>query len=439
MNITKKHISRRMMLRGLGAAVALPFLDAMVPALTAQARTAAAAQFRLGCVYLPHGVLLERWTPRTTGSGFEFTPQLKPLESFKEQVTVVSGTALQNVGSVHLTASAMWLSGVPPKRTEAADVGLIKTVDQLVADKIGQDTALPSMELGINDMTGAIGACDGGYSCLYMNVLSWRTPTTPMPWEINPRVVFERMFGDTGTPAERLARIRYRRSLLDSITDAASRLQTTLGSTDRTLVAEYLDNIREVERRIENLEKQAESTVPVPDAPTGVPQSYEEHVTLMYDLAALAFQADITRVFTFSLATEGNQIPYPWIGVRDGHHSVSHHRNEEARKDVAAKIHLYHYELLARFVEKLRATPDGDGNLLDHSLLLYGSGMSDANIHRRDTLPAVVIGGAAGRVKGWRHLAHPQFTPLANLHLAIAQKAGVEIDSFGDSNGKVDL
>jgi hypothetical protein len=438
MIITRSHLSRRAVLRGLGTAVSLPLLDAMVPALTAQDRTAAKAPLRFGAVYFPHGVNAPWWIPATEGRDFDFPLVLKSLEPFRSQLTVVSGLDQPNI-SIHLTASASFLNGAPPKKTESEDVGSDVTLDQLVAARIAGDTPFPSLELGTEDMSGSIGACEGGYSCLYFNVLSWRTKSSPLPMELNPRALFERMFGDSGQAQGRLERMRYRRSVLDAITEGARRLQRQLGASDQHVLADFLDNVREVEQQIQKAEQRLGSNPDLPPAPAGIPDSYDEHVKLMYDLAALALQADLTRVFTFMVSHEGSQIPYPQVGVTEGHHSVSHHRDDPERMAAWGRIGTYHAELFARFLEKLRATPDGDGNLLDHSMVLYGSGLSNANVHAKNDLPCLVAGGAGGRHGGNRHLRYPRATPWSNLLVALGQKAGLEVERIGVSNGTVDL
>ena len=439
MIVKKTHLSRRTVLRGIGGtAVALPFLDAMVPALTAQAKTAAAPRLRFGAVYFPHGTMPEYWVPKTTDPGFELPELLKPLEPFRDQVTVVSGMSCPDL-TTHLSASAMFLNGAPPKKTESEDVGTEVTVDQLIAGKIGADTVFPSLELGTEDMSGAIGACESGYSCIYFNALAWRTKTTPLPMELNPRVLFERMFGDTGSAAGRLSRMELRRSILDSITFGARRLQTKVGAADRRVLSDYLDNVREVERQIQRAEQQVGSNGDVPEAPAGIPESYDEHLKLMYDLAALALRADVTRVFSFMTSHEGTMRGYPQLGVLEGHHSISHHRDDPERIRQWQRIAAYHAQAFAKFVGTLHSIPDGDGNLLDQTMLLYGSGMSNANPHSKENLPNVIVGGACGRIRGNRHLAYPRLTPHGNLLVAVAQKAGLDVEKLGLSNGRVDL
>jgi len=436
--ITKNRLSRRTVLRGVGAAVSLPLLEAMIPALAPRGFAASVQPLRFGAVYFPHGVNAPWWIPKKVGSDFEFPVVIKSLEPFRNQVNVISGLDQPNI-SIHLTASGSFLNGSPPKKTEAEDVALAVTIDQLIADRVAGDTPFRSLEMGTEDMSGSIGACEGGYSCLYFNVLSWRTKTDPLPMELNPRALFERMFGDTGAPEGRAVRMQYRRSVLDSLVEGAKRMQGLVGAHDRNTINDYLASVREVEVQIQNAEHRLGSGPEIPSAPAGIPDSYDAHVKLMYDLAALALQADITRVFTFMVSHEGSQIPYPQVGVTEGHHSVSHHRDDPERMAAWGKIGTYHVELFARFLEKLRSIKDGDGNLLDHSMLLYGSGLSNANVHAKNDLPCVVAGGAGGRIKGNRHLQYPLATPWSNLLVGLAQAAGVETERVGVSNGVVAL
>jgi hypothetical protein len=438
MFITKRHLPRRTVLKGIGATLALPLLESMIPARTLLARTAAAPSPRLGFIYVPHGAVMAQWTPATEGAGFEFTRILQPLEPFRERLNVVSGLGQKaaDTSAVHSLSPTTWLSGVRPKPTQGRDAYAGVTADQIAAQHIGQDTILPSIELATEDHSGLIGACDRDYGCIYMNTLSWRTPTTPLPMEINPRKVFERMFGQGGTAADRQARTEQDRSILDAITTQASDLQRRLGPQDRAKVGDYLDNVREIERRIQMAgsgDGGAELVLPV--APAGIPFSYEEHVKLMYDLLTLAYQANITRVFTFMVAREVSNRTYPQVGVHEGHHAVSHHQNRAEKLEKNARIQSYHVGLLAYFLEKLQSTPDGDGSLLDHSTLLYGSNMSNSNAHDHFPLPNLVIGGGGGRLKGGRHLKYPDHTPMANLLLGMLDKTGVAVDTLGDSTG----
>jgi len=439
MFISKLSLPRRTFLRGMGVALGLPLLDSMVPALTAMSKTAANVKPRLGFVYVPHGVIMDDWTPKTAGADFEFTPILKPLEPFRSSLTVVSNLSapLQNTGS-HAAASGSWLTGLAPKRTDGPDFRAGTTIDQVVAQHLGQDTTFPSMEVATEDFTGLVGACDPGYSCNYMNTLVWQTPTTPLPMEINPRVVFDRMFGGGATREERIARIHADESVLDLVKADLADLGGGLGAADRLRLDEYLSHVREVERRIQLTEKQADSQLAIPTAPVGVPESFEEHASLLYDLLALAYEADLTRVFTFMTAREVSQRTYPQIGVTEPHHSISHHGNRPEKIAGHARINNYHMQLFAKFLARLGSTPDGDGSLLDHSLIVYGSGMSNGNGHTPTPLPFAMVGGLNGRLKGNRHLVLPE-QPSANAMLTIAHLYGVPIDAFGVSTSPVEL
>ncbi len=416
----------------------------MIPALTAQTRTAAAPKLRLGFVYVPHGAVLDKWTPIGDGTNFQFNQIMAPLEPFKQQLVIVSGLANKAAesqgdgGGDHARSGPSFLSGVHPKRTEGEDVRAGITADQIAAQHISQDTPLPSLELGTED-TGLVGVCDVGYSCAYMNSIAWRSPSLPLPMEINPRVVFERLFGDGSNAAERAQRKTEDRSILDSVTREAAQLNSGLGQRDRTIVTEYLDNVREIERRIQKAEAQVASQVEVPDSPIGVPESFDEHAKLMFDLQVLAYRAEITRVSTFMLARDLSQRTFPQIGVPEPHHSVSHHGNNPIQIAKLAKINTYHASLMAYFFDKLRATPDGDGNLLDHSMIMYGSSMSNPNEHNHFPLPLLVAGGGAGQLKGGRHLKFPERTPIANLLLAVLDKSGIHMDTLGDTTGKLEI
>jgi hypothetical protein len=441
MFITKKHLSRRTFLQSAGATLALPFLESMVPAMTAQAATNSGT--RLAFIYLPHGAIMDRWTPKTEGRDFEFTPILKPIEPFRDYVNVVSGLGHKAADStaVHSLSPTTWLSGVRPKPTQGPDAYAGITADQIAAEKIGQDTVLPSMELATEDHSGLIGECDRDYGCIYMNTLSWRTPTTPLPMEINPRKVFERMFGQGSNAAERLARKEQDRSILDSFRQQANDLQKKLGARDQNTLTDYLESVREIERRIQRTGiEQSHPDVTLPAAPAGIPYSYEDHIKLMYDLLVLAFQSNVSRVITFMVAREISNRTYPQVGVPDGHHAISHHQNRADKMDKNVKIQTYHMGLLAQFLERMRSTRDGDGSLLDHSVLLYGSNMSNSNAHNHFPLPNLVLGGASGRLKGNRHLKYPDHTPMTNLLLSVLDKAGVDLETLGDSTGRmVDL
>ena len=438
MFITKMSLPRRTFLRGVGATVAVPLLEAMVPALTATAKTAANPQRRLGCVYVPHGEIMEQWTPKTSGAGFELMPIMKPLEPFRSSLVVVSNLARPEAGfdTNHAGAPASFLSGLPPKRTDGPNFRLGQTIDQVVVKQIGQDTTFPSLELATEDFSALIGSCAPGYSCAYANTLAWQGPTTPLPMEINPRVLFERMFGAGDTKEQRLARVREDRSILDFISDDLADLGRGIGQRDRVRLNEYLEHLREVERRIQRAEQQTDTNLVVPSAPVGVPESFEDHVGTLFDLLALAFEADLTRVFTFMMARELSQRTYPNIGVTLPHHVISHHANNPERVANHATVNTHHLSLFAKFVERLRATPDGDGSLLDHSMLLYGSGMGNGNVHAADPLPTILVGGL---VKGDRHVMAPAHTPNANLLLAVADKFGATIDQFGVSTARVEI
>src|SRR5215468_8580643 len=438
MFITRKHLSRRTFLQGAGATLALPFLESMIPAMTAQA--ASNSGTRLAFVYIPHGAIMDKWTPKTDGPDFEFTPILQALEPFRKYVNIVSGLHHKAADStaVHSLSPTTWLSGVRPKPSQgpAAFAGI--TADQIAAPAIGQHTQLPSMELATEDHSGLIGECDRDYGCIYMNTLSWRTPTTPLPMEINPRKVFERMFGQGSNAAERVARKQQDRSILDSFMQQANDLQKKLGPHDKNTMKDYLESVREIERRIQRTEKeQTDPDITVSPSPAGIPYSYEDHVKLMYDLLVLAFQANITRVITFMVAREISNRTYPQVGVPDGHHAISHHQNRAEKMEKNVKIQTYHIGLFAQFLDKMRSTRDGDGSLLDHSVLLYGSNMSNSNAHNHFPLPNLVLGGASGRLTGNRHLRYPDHTPMTNLLLSLLDKARVDLETLGDSTGKM--
>jgi hypothetical protein len=438
MFITRKVIPRRTALKGLGATLALPLLDGMVPALSAMARTAASPTLRFGFMYVPHGSIMRQWTPAQDGAGFEFSPILKPLEPFREYVNVISN--LHNTGeNGHSVSTAMWLSGTFPSK--GTNLRLDTTIDQIIARRLGQETTFPSMEFATEDHSSHLGSCAGDFLCSYMSTISWRTPTQPLPMEINPRVVFERMFGgDAATPKDRLARLEQNTSILDGLIDSVKDLERGLGARDRAKLTEYMENVREIERRIVLAEKQRdEAGVEAPATPIGIPESWEEHVKLMFELQALALQANMTRVISFMVSRELSTLAYPQIGVSDGHHPVSHNNNVPEQVAKKAKIDTYHLGLFAAFLEKLRSTPDGDGSLLDHSIFLYGSGMSNGNQHDHVNLPTLVIGGGAGRLKGNRHIRMKASTPLSNLMMTLLDKAGVPTEKFGESSGRIDL
>ncbi len=442
MIILKKALPRRTFLRGVGASLALPLLDAMLPALTAASETPAspARLRRLGFVYIPMGCDHTRWTPPGDGETLtELSPSLRPLAPVQDRCTIISNMELRNAyPGTHATSNASFLSAAQVKRTESTDYHLGTTVDQIAAREIGQGTQLPSLELAM-DLTAMVGQCDNGYACVYQNCLSWSTPTTPLPAEAHPRIVFETLFGAGGTPAERRAALQQRASLLDSVTEEFARLQRQLGPDDRNRVTEYLEAVRDVERRVQRAEEAAaDNNSPDLDRPLGVPPAYGDHARLMFDLQLLALQGDVTRVITFQLARETSNRRYPEIGVNDPHHPLTHHGNDPEKIAKVAQINEFHVSLFAGFLEKLAATPEGDGSLLDHVLYLYGSGMGNPNLHDHLNLPIIVAGGAAGNMRGGRHIRYAQPTPLANLHLTLLDKVGVELQSFADSDGTVE-
>jgi hypothetical protein len=438
--ISKKHLSRRTFLRGAGVTLALPLLDSMLPAQTPLAKTAATPKSRFCGIYVPHGATMDKWTPAQEGAGFEFTESLKPLEKYRNRVNVVTNLAHPLAGGVgsdagadHARSAAVFLSGAHPEKG-SVHVGV--TVDQVLAEHIGQETPLPSIELAIEE----VGLnCGSGYGCAYFNTISWRNPTMPLPMENSPQVVFERLFGDGSNAALRLARKKEDRSILDSVTEKVSRLQSKLDPSDRTRLTEYLDDIREIERRIQKAEQQSANEGNVPEAPVGVPELFEDHLKLMFDLQALAYRADITRIMTLMYARDTSGASYVNSGNRDGFHGASHHSNARAKMDSFALINRYHVQMLAYFIDKLQSTPDGDGNLLDHSVVLYGSSMSNGNQHDHDPLPVVVVGGLSGQLKGGRHIVTPAHTPMSNLLLTLLDKFGVQQTSFGDSTAKLDI
>lgn len=438
--LTRKHLPRRTFLQGLGVSLGLPFLDSMVAAQTPVSRSAAAARSRLACIYVPHGATMDKWTPAQEGSTFEFTDTLSPLQKLRDRVNIVSNLAHpeaagvgSDAGADHARSAAVFLTGSHPEKDQ---VRVGTSVDQVAAEHIGQDTPLPSIQLAIEEV--ALN-CGSGYGCAYFNTISWRTPTMPLPMENSPQVVFERLFGDGSNAAQRLARKQQDGSILDSITGKIARLRRDLPPDDNARLAEYLDDVREIERRIHRAEQQASSNPTLPEAPVGVPEAFEDHLKLLFDLQVLAFRAEITRVATLMYARDTSGATYPKSGVRDGFHAASHHSNNRARMDIFAQINKYHVEMLAYFLDKLRATPDGDGNLLDHCMVLYGSSMSNGNQHDHEPLPVVLAGGASGRLQGGRHLKFAQHTPMSNLMLSMLDKLGVQQERFGDSTGKLEI
>ena len=445
MFISKKAIPRRTVLRGLGASLALPLLDGMVPAYAALRTTAANPVRRLGVCYVPNGMEMRAWTPKGDSRQLELSPILQPLEPFREQVNVLSGLADnvavprpgEGIGD-HARASATFLTGVHVKKTEGLDIRAGVSMDQIAAQTLGKETQLASLELGV-DSVETLGACDAGYSCAYTNTIAWRTATTPLPMENDPRAVFERLFGSTDSTdvAARLARIRQDRSVLDYVSDRIAGLQRTLGPGDQTKLDQYFDAVRDVERRIQRAAEQSDREIPLIDQPVGIPDSFADHSRLMFDLLALAYQTDLTRVGTFMLSREVSGRAYPEIGVPDAHHGCSHHQNDPVKLEKLAKINTFHMQQFAHFLKTLQSTPDGDGTLLDHSTLIYGSGISDGNIHFHMDLPIVVVGSGGGRLKGGRHLRYDNDTPLANLFVSLLDKLDVPVEQFGDSTGQL--
>jgi len=445
--VTKMHLPRRTFLRGAGATLALPLLDAMVPAFAPVSHAATMRVPRLGIVYVPNGMIMQSWTPASTGTGFDLPPILGPLAPFKEQLVVVTGLRnhpafpAEGEGSGdHVRAGATFLTAVHPKKTEGPDIRAGVSMDQIAAQVLGKDTQLASLELCI-DATELIGACEAGYSCAYSNTLCWRDATTPLPMENLPRAVFERLFGDSDNTSQsvRLERIRQDRSVLDSLLQELARFQKRVGTGDRAKLEQYLEAIRTLERRIRKAEEQSAKELPTVDRPSGgIPDTWAEHARMMFDLQVLAFQVDITRVITFMMSREVSPRTYPEIGIPDPHHGLSHHGNNPAQIAKLVKINTLHMEQFAYFLDKLRATPDGDTTLLDNVSLLYGGGISDSNQHLHTDLPILVAGGGAGQIRGGRHLKVQTDTPLANLQLTLLHQAGVTLPSLGDSTGGID-
>ena len=438
MIITKMSLPRRTVLRGLGATLALPLLDAMVPAASALSKTAATPTRRFGVVYVPNGIAMEYWTPTAEGSDFELTPILQSLAPYKDQMTVVSG--LRGYWTpAHAGASTTFLTGAAGVAGETAPVASI-SMDQILAQEYGQHTELSSLQLSIDNRANA-GQCSGGHSCVYTNTICWRSRTTPLPMENNPRVVFEQMFGDSGStdPAVRRARMQRDRSILDSVTEKVSELRRKVGQADSLKINEYLEGVRDIERRIQRVEQQEHYDVPEVSQPEGIPGDFAEHVRLMFDLQVLAHQVDLTRVTTFMLGREVSSRTYPEIGVAEAHHPLSHHEYKPEKIAAMAKINTYHASLVAEYVEKLRSTPDGDGSLLDHMLMVYGGGMSDSNSHSPLDLPVVLLGGCAGQLDGGRHLRYPDDPLMPNLLVTLLDKLDVPVERLGESDGRLSI
>jgi hypothetical protein len=454
MFITKKHLSRRTVLRGMGASLALPLLDSMVPAQTPVAQTAAAGRTRLACIEMVHGAAgstgegsnKHYWAPSKEGADFEWSQSLEPLAPFRDYITIVSDTDLHPAtawaaaeeGADHFRSSSVYLTAAHPKMTEGSDYYVGTSIDQLYAQKFGQDTPLPSMQLCI-EMVDASGACDYGYACVYADTISWASPTEPLPMTLDPRMVFENLFGEGGTPEERAARQKVNRSILDWISHDVSRLKRGLGAADRSRLNAYLDDVREIERRIQRIEKYNSSgeARALPAAPLGVPDSYEEHLKLMFDLQVLAFMTDTTRVSALKMSRDVSGRVWPESGIKTPFHPCSHHGENPAKVAEFAKLNRYHVGLIPYFLEKLKSTPDGDGNLLDHSMVLYGSPMGDSNVHNHKRVPMFLAGHANGALKGNLHVRTKDGTPMANVYLTMLRKLGVDVETFGDSTGEI--
>lgn len=442
MIVTGKYLPRRTVLRGMGAAIALPWLDSMLPAFASATASAAATPRRLSVIYVPMGMNMAKWTPAAEGP-LALSPILQPLASFQQRLVVVSGLdsreAVVNDSGAHARAQAVWPTGAKAKRTEGVDLQAGISVDQIAAQQFAKDTQLASLELALEAVDEAAGGCAiGGYSCVYYNTIAWRSATQPLPMEINPRAVFERLFGSTETTdrSARLAQIEENRSLLDAVTQNLARLGSRLGARDRAKLAEYLDSVRDVERRIQKSEEQVDRELPVVERPSGVPATFEEHAKLMFDLLTLAYQTDLTRVSTFLYGRETSVRTFPEVGIPDPWHPLSHHQNNPTQLEKQAKLNAFHVSALAYFLDKLQSTEDGDGSLLDHTALVYGSGMSNSDLHIPENLPTLVTGAG---IKGGRHLQYPKGTPLANLQLTLLDKVGVHVDRFGDSTGELNL
>lgn len=434
MFITRKHISRRTVLRGAGVGLALPLLDAMIPAGTALAATAAAPRARMAFVYFPHGAVMDKWTPTKEGADFDLPPILAPLKPFQQHLTVISGMENKSAiaAPVHAITPGTWLSCVEPRISHDPLGGI--TVDQIAAKHISQDTPLPSLEIATEERGGE-GSCDRNYGCSYGKTVSFRTPSTPLPMEHNPRKLFQQLFGQGDTAGERAALIREDASILDLVSRDAADLKRSLGARDQALVADYLETVREIERRVQQLSGRDTSKLGLPDAPSGIPANFDEHIRLQFDLMALAFQANLTRVASFMMAAEVSNQPYNFIGIADAFHPLSHHANNPQKLERLARLQAWNTQAFAAFAKKLAAMPDGDGSMLDNSIILFGSNMSDSNLHNHFPLPTAVLGKGAGALRGNTHLRVPDRTPLANLHLTLLNRAGITLDKLGDSTG----
>ena len=447
MIITHKALPRRTFLRGVGAALALPVLDAMVPALSAASQLSVSSPTRLSFVYVPNGVIMDKWVPDIPGAAFELPPILKPLAPFRDRMLVLSGLAHNNGvawegegAGDHSRSAAVWLTGTHPKKTEGADLRAGISVDQVAAQELRKHTQLASLEMALDD-NSMVGTCGSGYSCAYTNTLCWSSPGTPLPMENKPRAVFERLFGDLDStdPEARRDQMRQEGSLLDSVAQEVARLVRGLGAKDRAKLTEYLDSIRDIERRIQIAEKQSDRELPSVERPVGVPSTFTEHAKLMMDLQVLAYQTDMTRVTTFMMGRESTTRVYQELGIREGYHPLSHHQNDAAKIEQVIQIDILHTQVFAYFLEKMQSTPDGDGSLLDHSMIVYGSGLSDGNLHEHYDLPVLLVGGGSGQIQGGSHLQYPRDTPMANLFLTLLDKLGIQRERIGDSTGRLVL
>jgi hypothetical protein len=444
MFVTKTALSRRTVLRGLGTALALPFLDAMTPAF-ARGQQRVTAPLRFGGVYVPNGAPIGNspttsWMPKAAGE-LEITPILTPLADHRNHITVIGNLSRAGGKNAtdHAVSSAGWLSGVVAKQTEAQDISLGSTIDQVLAKHIGQESPFPSLEFATEDFSGYIGGCVPGYSCTYMNTISWAGETSPLPMEINPRVAFERMFGRAGDADSRLRRMQENRSILDSIAEETRQLQKRVGTQDRARLADYLDDVREIERRIQRTESRNAASVTSVAAPVGIPEAFDDHAALMFDLLAVAWQADLTRVFTFMTAREASMRTFPALGIPEAHHDVSHHGNGAAKMAQHAKITTHFVSLFANFVQRLKNAPEGDGSVLDNAMIAFGTGMSDGQAHNAYPLPFTLVGGAGGRLKGNRFIVAPEWTSIANVWLSVSDMFGLPLEKFGESTGRVQL
>jgi len=435
MIIFKKHLSRRTVLRGMGVSVALPLLDAMIPAGVALANTAAAPKPRMAFIYFPHGAVMDKWTPKKEGADFDLPPILQPLAPFQKQLTIISG--LENKSAVaapvHAITPGTWLSCVPPRISHDPYGGI--TLDQLAAQRIGQETPLPSLEIATEEQGGE-GSCDRNYGCSYGKTISFRDPSTPLPMEHNPRKLFQQLFGQGDTAEERKALAIENASVIDLVRKDAADLERTLGPRDRAALNDYLDTVREIERRIEKIANRDLSALQLPDAPAGIPSNFDKHMELMFDLMALAFRANLTRVASFMMAAEVSNQPYSFINISDAFHPLSHHQNNAQKLERLAKVQTFNTQVFAKFVKKLSELPDGEATMLENSTILFGSNMSNSNLHDHFPLPTAILGRAAGRIKGNQHLRYPDRTPIANLHVALLNKVGIPTEKFGDSTGQ---